>query len=185
MEYEQLVPIKHGAFTLTAAGLEVDGHPPIEQWAEVGHVLALMDRGLAFLIGDWLRYGEAAYGELAAQVIDARTWKPETVRNYVWLSEKVPMANRMLDHGLTVAHHQIIAALPPADQRRWLTAAAAADEPWTVSRLRAAVRNGCDTEANDWYVFVRCSSKEQQNELIRTLRVGGYICRSIEKRRRS
>lgn len=176
-----LAPVRLGPFTLSENGLRVEGEPSYAEWAAVGHYLAVTAKGLAFQVGDWIRYGEAAYGELAAQVIDARHWAPETVRNYVWLSEKVPPQNRMLDR-LPLRHHQLVAALPPDQQRRWLRRALNDGGPtWKISQLRQAIIEGSEVEATDWFLVVRCRDEASRDELKGRLEGMGLQCRPSER----
>lgn len=181
-----LAPIYHGPFTLTSSGLKVEGNPTIEQWAEVGQILAVMDRALAFLVGDWIRFGEDRYGEMAAQFIDARQWQPETVRNYVWLAERVPQPNRMLDRGLTIRHHQLVAKLPPAEQGRWLRRALNdGGQRWTPNMLRAAIRGNDETASDtEWYVVVPFENEGSRDKFVDELRMRGLAYHAGERTRK-
>lgn len=182
----EVVPIVHGAFTLYPTGLVVRGEPTYQEWAEVGHVLRVMEQGIAFLVGDWIRYGEEHYKELASQVIDARDWRPETVRNYVWVSSKVPQENRVINRGLKFAHHQAVAALPPAEQAKWLRRAQEEDENgyvWSVARLKQAIKQGADVEPTGWYVLAQCDSEYDQKYLAKELTEKGYRVKSVTKRK--
>ena len=179
---DSLAPVIHGKFTLTSSGLIVDGAPTYEEWADLGGVLAVMERGIQFLVGDWITWGEATFGELAAQVIDARMWKPATVAVYAWLAKSVPLENRMLDRGLSVKHHQIVAALPPAQQRTWLSRALADDEPWTAARLAQAVKANGDVPATGYGIFVFCETKKEQQRLLKMLTLEGATCKATERR---
>lgn len=193
-----LAPVIHGKFQLTSTGLTVtngpqvidqetgevldDGKPTYQEWEEVGHILAVMERGIAFIVGDWIRFGEAQYGHQAAQVIDARSWSAETVRNYVWISKNVPAENRMLDRGLSVRHHQLVAGLPPAEQRRWLRRALNdGGEHWSTNQLRAALKEGDPVEATAWYVIVKCKSEAARDDITGRLRAEGYECKTNER----
>jgi hypothetical protein len=178
-----LEPVQHGKFQFTSQGLVVTGDPSFEDWAQAMHTVAVIERGLAFLVGDLIRFGEDKFGELAAQVIDARSWKPETVRAYTWLAEKVPMENRMLDRGLTVKHHLAVAKLPEPEQRKWLQRALNnGEEQWTTARLQAAIKNGADEEATRFYVLVECTTQKRRDELQKQLELDGHICKSVDKR---
>jgi hypothetical protein len=178
-----LDPVRHGKFSFTSQGLLVDGSPSFEDWAQAMHTVAVMERGLAFLVGDLIRFGEERFGEMAAQVIDARSWRPETVRAYCWLAEKVPMENRMLDRGLTVKHHLAVAALPATDQRKWLRRALGdGEEQWTVARLQLAVRNGADVEPSRFYVLVECPTRKKRDDLQKQMEMDGHSCRAVDKR---
>ncbi len=179
---EGLAPIHHGKFTFTGQGLIVTGAPTYEEWEEVGAVLAVMDRGIQFLVGDWISYGQEKYGELAAQAIDARSWRPETVRAYVWLAKSVPPANRMLDRGLSIKHHLAVAALPPSEQRLWLRRALNEVDPWTVSRLTTAIKHGEDQQPTGWLVLVRCHNAADQETLIKDMELSGRSAKAIVKR---
>lgn len=180
---EALRPVTLGKFEFTPSGVKVLGKPEIEEWAAALHVVSVLERGLAFCVGDLILYGEDAYGEAAAQYIDARHWAPETVRNYVWISKQVPVRNRMIDRGLSMAHHQLVAALEAPEQRRWLKRAASEDaEPWTVARLRAAIREGGDTAPTAWFAVVRCSSEDARDSLVKRLESEGFACKATERR---
>lgn len=128
-------------FTLGPTGLMVKPgtHPPFAAWEAVGQVLRTLERGVAWLVGDWMAYGESAYGDLAHQIIG--DFSPETARVYSWVAEKIPPENR--DHRLDFGHHQVVAALSPAEQRVWLDRAAAGDgdgKRWSTVRLKQEVR---------------------------------------------
>ncbi len=177
----ELEPYTFGNFTFTPTGLRVKGTPHIDEWAAVGHMLAVQVRGLQFMTGDWLLYGEQHYGELAAQVIDARNWSDETVRVYRWVAEKVPQDCRRED--LTFTHHFKVAGLKPQEQKKWLREAATSEEgQWSASRLGAAIRNGADVEPTKWFVLVEAKNKSKRDELQKELELRGLICRSIDKR---
>lgn len=181
------VPVIHGAFTLYPTGLVVRGEPTFNEWAEVGHVLRVMEQGIAFLVGDWIRYGEGRFAEMAYQVIDAREWKPETVRNYVWVAKSVPIENRIINKGLKHAHHQAVASLPPAEQRKWLRMAHEeyenGGEIWSVQRLKQAIKAGSDVQPTAWYVLVQVDKEYDQNYLVKELNEKGYRAKAVTKRR--
>lgn len=128
-------------FTLGPTGLVVklrEGQPPpLEAWEAVGQVLRTLERGVAWLVGDWCAYGEMAYGDRALQAIG--DFAPETARVYSWVAAKIPPESR--DHRVSFSHHQVVAALPPAEQRAWLDLAAAGSDgaPWTSKRLKHEV----------------------------------------------
>ncbi len=173
-----LEPYTFGNFTFTATGLVVNGKPDIDEWSAVGHMLAVQTRGLQFMVGDWIRYGETAYGELASQVIDARAWSDETVRNYLWVAKNVPLENRRED--LTFKHHQIVAHLPKSSQRRWLKTAATEDASgiWPASRLDSAIKNGADAKPTLWYLIVGLTDEQQRDALRKRLESEGHTCKS-------
>ncbi len=180
---EALRPVTLGKFEFSPSGMKVIGKPDIEEWAAALHIVSVLERGLAFCVGDMLEYGEAKFGELAAQYIDARHWSAETIRNYRWVAKSVPLQNRMIDRGLSVAHHQIVAGLPVPEQRKWLRKALTEDaEPWTVARLRSALREGGDVVPTAWYAVVQCDSEDTRDGLMKRLESEGFRCKATERR---
>ena len=168
----ELEPYTYGKFEFSANGLRAIGKPTYAEWQQVGHKLAVDARSIAFQVGDWLRIGEEHFGELAAQVIDARQWQEETVRVYRYVAERVPMENRMLDRGLTYSHHQIVAKLSHPEQREWLGKAAEGDgeKPWPVARLKREIKHA-DGEASPltFGITVFCADEADQQAGCRQL----------------
>lgn len=130
---------------ITRTGLDVTGVPTMEQWQGLGEILATLEGGIAWLVGDWLNSGEKAFGEMASQAIDAEQWKPETVRVYRWVCEKVPKENRTM----SFAHCQIVAGLAPIEQREWLAKAAGdgTGAAWSSGRLKNEIAAASSTDA--------------------------------------
>ena len=88
--------LRHGKFLLGANGLEVDPEksaPTFAEWEAVGTMLATMERGQQFCVGDWLLHGEERFSEMAAQAIDARAWKEATCKAYRWLASRIGQAD--------------------------------------------------------------------------------------------
>ena len=173
----------HGSLVFTCQGLAPpETPPPFQEWAEAGAMLATTTRGAAFVVGDWIRYGESHYGEMAAQAIDARSWSPNTVRVYRRLAELVPPAVRRMDR-LGVRHHLVVQSMPVDQQRYWLNRAAAdADEkPWSVQELIDAIRSEHGREESGWFVVARCNDRAAMEELLKELEGRGHSCRTIVK----
>jgi len=58
-----------GCFKATATGLEIEGTPTLESWRHFGRQLGQLHDAIQLCIGDWILFGEHAYGEMYA---DAR-----------------------------------------------------------------------------------------------------------------
>lgn len=175
------VYVRHGPFCFTVNGMAppTDGTPPIEEWGAAGNQVGIVARSPAFVVGDWVRYGEERYSELAAQYIDARQWSKSTLDVYRRLSGYVPPSVRRMDR-LGTRHHLLIQKLSVAEQRRWLTRAAADDEaePWTVERLREAIREGQDATAVAWYVTVALPDGKKHAAFVKRMEREGYAPKS-------
>jgi hypothetical protein len=139
---------------LSETGYRLPPDLTYERWASIGATLLLTHRAVMFWIGDWLRYGEARYGEKYAQAIETTDFAYQTLRNAVWVCEHVEMSRRR--DNLSFGHHDAIAALDPGQQDELLERAAPdPDDPFsrprlTVTDLRRAARQLRSAE-NDPY----------------------------------
>ena len=123
-----------GDVALSANALTIAQPLDYESWERCGAVLSRMHGATQWWIGDWLNFGEHAYGERYAQAVDekqAALWA-----HFSWVARSVsPCLRKQL---LSYHHHEVIAKLEPADQAQWLDKAIA--EQWTVREFRAALR---------------------------------------------
>ena len=119
-----------------AVGLALAPGMAYARWEAIGRALWAMEWGRLWWLGDWLAYGECAYGERAAQAEALDGYDYATLSGARWVCGRIEAARRRPE--LSFAHHQEVAALAPAEQERWL--AAAAREGWSVRELRAVLR---------------------------------------------
>lgn len=183
---DEVVEIEKG-FKLTVNGVTVSGQPAFARWASVARTMRIAEKAAPFAIGDILNYGEARYGEEAAQIIDAASgWSLSTIGVYCWLSKRIALAIRRMDR-LTIRHHLAVAALTPAKQKLWLQRAANddGDEPWTVKQLAEALRDG-EEELPDaaLWLLVRCTTATDQTALQASLEAQGRTVKALERRTR-
>lgn len=114
-----------------------------EHWERLGQVLKRVESGVQWWIGDWMAYGEKHFSEKYAQAIDVSDQtgiNVDTLRNYQWVSEHVPPVMRITT--VPWSFHQVIAALPPKEQRKWLKHASemrAAGEKYSYRDLKRDV----------------------------------------------
>lgn len=161
---QRLIELRN--FQLRPIGLVVTGQPTFEEWTEVGDMLATLVNGVQWMVGDWLNTGEACFGDLAAQVIDHEHWSEESVRVFKWTAAKIPLENRRAE--LSYSHHQLLAALPPPEQKVWLDKAVAGDgdgEPWTSARLKQEVRSAQGAAELEYLVSIAFDSPAARDVL--------------------
>lgn len=111
-----LAAIADVAYSDTA--LELDQRMTFERWSEVGSLLGRVHRASKLWLGDWLNFGEHAYGEKYAQAIDVTGLDYSTLANYAYVSRQIDPSRRR--EGLSFSVHAEVAALPPAAQDVWL-----------------------------------------------------------------
>lgn len=121
---------------------------PYQRWEDLGRFLGSIDKRSRWYIGDWLNFGEAVYGESAAQGVEATTSERYseaervtgldhgTLMNIRSVCAKVPRENRRKDLGFWI--HSEVAKLDAAEQPRWLDAAI--ENGWSKTDLRDAIR---------------------------------------------
>jgi len=113
-------------------GLSLPEGISFESWRELGCRVTLVVNCSAWWLGDWLVYGEHAYGDRYKQAIADTSLGYKTLRNYAWVSRRFPLSRRR--DTLSFGHHAEVAALPDDEQDRWL--ARAQQLNWSCSRLR-------------------------------------------------
>lgn len=138
---------EHGCYAIKDREIVFKAETTREEWENVTKQLADLNSHTAsahvrimFLLGDALNFGERTYGEEAFQAIDATRkhlmLSMKTVENAAWIAAKVLPENR---HDLlSMAHHEAVAKLQPAQQRELLQEAE--DDALPVSKLKAKVR---------------------------------------------
>jgi len=134
MENTILVPVD--GFDVTPVGLVI-GNVDYETWAAMGMQLQRSLKVLPFLLGDWLNHGEREYGETYTQAIDLFDYSLQTMTNYKWVCDRVPIEVRRPN--LSFSHHAVVARFADTDvQELWLDKAEAND--WNRDELRAAIQ---------------------------------------------
>jgi len=107
-----------GGFKLTSTGLSVEGNPTFEEFDQLGQYLRRVHTGYQWWWGDWLIYGEGAYGERFSQALEATDWEEATLRQYAWVAKSVDKENRL--DGVAFGHYvNGLASLEPAQQKVW------------------------------------------------------------------
>jgi N6-adenosine-specific RNA methylase IME4 len=126
-----------GAFTLGANEVVVRGEPTFADWERAWAFTRRAESGVMWWIGDLLNYGaKSPWAEKCAAAAAATGLSEETRRVARWVAEKVPSVMRITR--LSFNHHQLVAALDPAEQERWL--GTAEREGWKLAELRKAIR---------------------------------------------
>lgn len=135
---------KHEGYEATETGLVVrDGWTP-ELWEAAGHEIARYQKGLMWLIGDWLnagdREGYVERGRLA-EACERFGIAYQTAKQAAWVAGTFERSCRQ-DH-LTYGHHESVAGHPQAGELlEW-----AAESGATVKQLRERVREMKSAEA--------------------------------------
>jgi hypothetical protein len=91
------------------------------EWLENGRRLGLMGRSAGWWIGDWLSYGNHAFGERYARASRITGYDAQTLMNMAYVASRFDVSRRR--GMLSWSHHAEIAAMNPDEQDYWLTRA--------------------------------------------------------------
>jgi hypothetical protein len=120
----------------TASNLDLRDGISFEDWRGVGCQIARISNGSSWWLGDWVNYGERAYGERYRSALDVTQLDYQTLRNYAWVARRFEASRRR--ERLSFQHHAEVAALPEADQDLWLDRTERAG--WSRNELRRRLR---------------------------------------------
>jgi hypothetical protein len=107
-----------------------------EQWVNYGRRLGAIGRTVGWWIGDWVRFGNAAYGEKYVRASRITGYDVQTLMNMCYVATRFEPSRRR--ESLSWSHHAEVAALPVTDQDTWLNRSE--EEHFSVHDLRLEVR---------------------------------------------
>jgi hypothetical protein len=139
---------------ITPTGLHVSSELTFEEWGNLATSIGNASRSVAFVIGDWLVYGQTLFGPDAVAerrvsseaylcAIAATGLDLSTLQNYAYVSRSVPISLR--NERLSWEHHRILAKLPQPEQQQWIDACVAEEDSgqrMSTRRLRKSLNLG-------------------------------------------
>ena len=105
-------------------------------WRRYGQRFALMERASRWLLGDWLNYGEATYGQKYIEAVAITGLEVGTLMNLAYVASRFGMSRRREE--LSWSHHYEVASLDGPEADRLLEQAS--EQGWSRNRLRTEVR---------------------------------------------
>ena len=131
--------------TLTATGLTLPSDMAVGTWLAIGERLKLLERSVQWAIGDWLNYGETAYGEMFSQALSDLDFERQTLENWKYTAGKVEVSRRR--ETLSFSHHAEVASQDPERQKELLEGAER--QGWTVRDLRRVVKGEAEKPVHE------------------------------------
>jgi hypothetical protein len=117
------------------SGLRLKRDLPFDEWLSLGRRVLTISKASPWCIGDWIVYGQQAYGERYKIALETTQFDYQTLRNYVWVARCFELSRRRDD--LSFQHHAEVAALPEPQQELWLDRAQRLR--WSRNELRRRV----------------------------------------------
>jgi hypothetical protein len=109
----------------------------LAEWTATGRRLGAMGRCGQWGLGDWIRYGNAKFGERYTRAARITGYDVQTMMNMVYVASRFDISRRR--ENLSWSHHETIASLGPEEQDYWLDRVAALQ--LSVSDLRVELRS--------------------------------------------
>jgi hypothetical protein len=106
------------------------------EWLSTGRRLGTIGRCSQWWIGDWIRYGNARWGEKYTEAARVTGYDVSSLRNMAWVAAQFDLSLR--SDKLSWSHHVLLAPLDAEEQRRWI--ARAEGERLSVADLRLELR---------------------------------------------
>jgi hypothetical protein len=168
-----MVIATHGPFELRSNGAAATRPATFEEWQAATEWAKACEKGSPWWVGDLLALGEATYGEMYTQALDATGYKYQTLVNMKNVARSV-QSNRRRET-LSFAHHAEVAALLPEEQTAWLDLAEG--QSLTVQQLRLRIRKAkADATGRqlEYWLEVKCDSVADREQLAAELQQQGY-----------
>jgi hypothetical protein len=112
------------------------GAMQLDEWVNHGKRLGAVGRACGWWIGDWLNFGNAAYGEKYSRAARVSGYDVQTLRNMAYVASRYEISRRR--EIVSWSHHAELAAMPPDLQDPWLDRIEA--DGLTVKDLRTELR---------------------------------------------
>jgi hypothetical protein len=139
---------------ISPTGMQITRELSFNEWSDLADHIGRAARSVAFIVGDWLVYGQSLFGtngdpdkrvdsasyELA---IAATGLDHSTLQNYAYVSRSIPFSLR--SERLSWEHHRLLAKLPEDDIKDWIDACVAEEDAgrrMSTRRLRKSLNLG-------------------------------------------
>ena len=126
---------------VTASGLWLKGNTPFKEWEKIGSHLKKIGGAVQLWLGDWINFGEKAYGEKYSQATEGTHYELQTLQGYSSIAKRTENTRKKLGSNPTLllgAHWDLIADRPEAEQEKWVKKTT--DNNWTIKELREAIK---------------------------------------------
>lgn len=152
-------PREQASPRITPVAWVPDKEMDLTEWTAIGQRLGALGRCGQWGLGDWIRYGNAKFGERYARAARITGYDAQTLMNMVYVASRFEISRRR--ENLSWSHHEALASLQHDGQDYWLDRAAA--ERLSVSDLRVELRGARRAPKSD---------AEEKDDVAMT-RVGG------------
>lgn len=140
--------------TVSRIGMRISDKLSVEEWQELATSIGEAASSIAFIVGDWLVYGQSLFGTQGDPdrkvdhpsyqlALKATGLDLSTLQNYAYVSRNIPYSLRT--ERLSWEHHRVVAKLPEGEQQDWIEACVAEEDAgrrMSTRRLRKSLNLG-------------------------------------------
>lgn len=140
--------------SVSRTGLRISDNLSVEEWQELATSIGEAASSIAFIVGDWLVYGQSLFGTQGDPdrkvdhpsyqlALKATGLDLSTLQNYAYVSRNVPYSLRT--ERLSWEHHRLMAKLSEGDMQDWIEACVAEEDAgrrMSTRRLRKSLNLG-------------------------------------------
>jgi hypothetical protein len=127
---------KRNASVITSVAWKAGSEIDLAEWIAAGRKLGTLSRCNKWWLGDWIRYGNARFGERYARAAAITGYDVQSLMNMVWVASRFEISRRR--EILSWSHHETVASLEHDVQEQWLDRAT--EEKLSVADLRLELR---------------------------------------------
>jgi hypothetical protein len=149
--------------SLTATAWSPCAELAVADWVRQGRWLGALGRGSGWWIGDWVRYGNARYGDRYGAAARVTGYDQHSLRNMAYVAGRFEVSRRRA--ALSFSHHAELAALPAEEQELWLDRAESED--LSLRSLRSEMRTARRRAASR---VSRAEARRQGHEVFASVR---------------
>ena len=140
--------------TVSRIGMQITADLSIDEWGELAASIGEVATSVAFIVGDWLVYGQSLFGTdgYPDKKVDHPSYQIaikttgldlSTLQNYAYVSRSIPYSMR--SERLSWEHHRLLAKLPDNDIQDWIDTCVAEEDAgrrMSTRRLRKSLNLG-------------------------------------------
>jgi hypothetical protein len=134
--------------------MQITADLSIDEWGELAASIGEVATSVAFIVGDWLVYGQSLFGTdgYPDKKVDHPSYQIaikttgldlSTLQNYAYVSRSIPYSMR--SERLSWEHHRLLAKLPDNDIQDWIDTCVAEEDAgrrMSTRRLRKSLNLG-------------------------------------------
>lgn len=136
---------------VTSVGAVFPQNLSLDEWMQAGEYFRSFERAGQWILGDWINFGEAAYGEKYAQALQETDYSLQRLKSISMICQKIPIGIRRTT--LDFSMHEEVCKLDEFNQELMLAHAESEQKntggKYTVREFRSHIKEKFGDKAPD------------------------------------